>query len=199
MIENLKKAILQTVIENIKGYILIAGVFLAGMALSYILNISSGAEEEIKLYLEDFVSTVKNHSTDSLKTFSIAMSGYVKLIFLFFLMALSAIGSVGVVGYIFIKGFSYGVVFTSVFSMMGAKAILLFFCLMFPHILVLIPSFGTYSLFCLKSSLSVSKGIKNLKQSIIMSLFYGVICVMFSGVASLIQAYLEPILIRVII
>ena len=199
MIENLKRAIVQAIRENIKGYILIAGVFLAGMILSYILNISSGAQEEIKLYLNDFISTVKDYSTDSAKTFSIAMGSYFKLYLMLFLMSVSAIGSVCILALIFVKGFSYGVVFTSVFSMMGSKSILLFFCVIFPHILILIPFFSAYSLFCLKNSYGILKGSKSLKNNVFLPLIYAGVCVVFSGVAALIQAYLEPILIRVII
>ncbi len=199
MIENLKRAVVQAIKENLKGYILIASVFLAGMLLSYFLNISSGAEGEIKLYLSDFISTVKDYSTDSNKTFNLAMNSYLKFYFLLFLMSVSAIGSVGILILIFVKGFSYGVVFTAVFGMMGAKSILLFFCVIFPHILILLPFMCSYSLFCLKNSYGISKGIKSLKNNIFSPLFYGCICVLFSGIAALIQAYLEPILIRAII
>ena len=199
MVKKLKNEIKQILINNLKGYILIIGVFLAGMALSYILNVSSGLESEIKLYIDDFLSAVKNYNADSDTTFSAAITGYIKVACVLFLMSLSVVGSVGTLVYVFIKGFSYGIVIFSVISIMGLKAVLMFLCLIVPHALVLIPCFLAYSLYCMKNAYSVSKGVKDIKARIVMPLIYGVFCVAFSGVAALIQAYLEPLLTRAII
>ena len=89
MIDKLKKELLKLMQMNLKGYLLIASVFFAGVILSAILNISSGSEEEIKLYISDFISNVKNYTTDSRKTFSIAFFGYVKFIIFAFLYGLT--------------------------------------------------------------------------------------------------------------
>lgn len=197
--ENLKILIAKNIKDNLKGYILILGTFLAGVELSCVLNISSGSEEEIRLYLNDFISNVKNYSTDSAKTFNIAMSGYIKYICILFFMSLSVIGSIGTLVYIFIKGFSYGIVFISVANTMGPKSLLMFLCTILPHSIILVPCFLVYSLFCVKKSYSVSKGIKDLKSSVIVPFLYGVLCILISGTAAIIQAYLEPILMRVIV
>lgn len=199
MITYLKDEIKHIISSNLKGYILIAGVFIAGIALSYILNISSGLEGEIKLYIDDFLSAVKNYSADSDTTFSTALLGYVKVTCVMFLMSLSVIGSVGTLVYVFVKGFSYGIVIMSLASVMGTKAILIFLCLILPHSFILIPCFLTYSLFCMKNAHSVSKSAKDIKTRIIMPLIYGICCVAFSSVAALIQAYIEPLLTRAII
>ncbi len=199
MVKKLKNEIKQILINNLKGYILIIGVFLAGMALSYILNVSSGLESEIKLYIDDFLSAVKNYNADSDTTFTTAMTGYIRVSCVLFLMSLSIIGSIGTLAYVFIKGFSYGIVFFSIISIMEKKAVLILLCLILPHSLVLFPCFLTYSLYCMKNAYSVSKGVKNIKARIVMPLVYGVFCVAFSGVAALIQAYIEPLLTRVII
>ncbi len=196
--ENLKRVIVETIKENVKGYILIIGVFFAGIALSYILNISSSTEEEIRLYLSDFITTVKDYTIDSTKTFNIAIGSYLKLYLFLFLMAVSSIGTVGVLCFIFVKGFSYGVVISSAFAAMGGKAMLLFFCVIFPHILILFPFIITYSLFCLKNSYGILKGFKNMRNNVFLPFIYACICIAFSGIAALIQAYLEPILIRLI-
>ena len=194
-----KAEILDVLKRNLKGYILICGAFVAGVALSYILNISSGSEGEIKLYIEDFLSAVKNYSADSDKTFSIAFLGYIKVSCILFLMSLSVVGSFGTLLYVFIKGFSYGIVIISSLYIMGAKALLLFLCLILPHSLVLIPNFLAYSCYCMKNAYSVSKGIKDIKAHIFMPLLYGVLCVAISSVAALIQAYFEPVLTRILI
>ena len=197
--ENLKILIAKNIKDNLKGYILILATFLAGVALSGVLNISSGSEEEIRLYLNDFISNVKNYSTDSSKTFNIAMNGYIKYICILFFMSLSVIGSIGTLVYIFIKGFSYGIVFISVANTMGTKSLLLFLCAIFPHSVILAPCFLAYSLFCVKKSYSVSKGIRDLKSGVLVPFLYGVLCILISGTAAIIQAYLEPILMRAMV
>ncbi len=199
MLRGIKREIKQHIKDNIKGYILIFGVFMAGMALSYILNISSGSEGEVKAYIDEFLSTIKNYGTDSKKTFSFAMQGYVKSILIFFIMSLSLIGSVGSLIYVFVKGFSYGIVVICIFKIMGTKAFLMLLCLIFPHTLILIPCFTEYALYCFKNAWSVSKGVKDIGARIFMPLVNGVICVALLSVSALIQAYLEPVLTRVII
>lgn len=199
MVKRLKSELKQIIINNLKGYILIFCVFIAGAVLSYVINISSGIEGEIRLYINDFVSAVKNYSTDSDATFSTAMLGYVNAIVILFLMSLSVVGSVGTLAFVFVKGFSYGIVLISMFSVMETKAVLLFLCLILPHALVMIPCFLVYSLFCLKNAYMLTKGAKDIKSHIIKPVVYGVFCLCFLSVSALIQAYLEPLLTRVII
>ena len=199
MVKRFKSDLRQIIINNLKGYILILCVFVAGAVLSYVINVSSGIESEINLYINDFVSAVKNYSTDSDATFSTAMLGYVNAIIILFLMSLSVVGSVGTLVFVFVKGFSYGIVLISIFSVMETKAILLFSCLILPHALVMIPCFLAYSLFCLKNAYMLAKGPKDIKSYIIRPIVYGAFSLCFLSVSALVQAYVEPLLTRVII
>lgn len=199
VIENIKLRIANNIAENLKGYILILATFFAGVVLSAVLNISSGTEEEIRLYLNDFISNVENYSTDSVKTFTIAITGYIKFICILFFLSISMVGSAGTLIYVFIKGFSYGMVLISMFNIMQGKAFALFMCLIFPHSLIIVPIFMVYSLFCVKNSYSVLRGMNDFKSGVFLPLLYGIVCILLSGTAALIQAYLEPILIRLII
>lgn len=198
MIERLKRTILQTAEENVRGYILVAGVFLAGVVLAFILNLSSGSEEEMKLYIGDFISNVKNYSTDSVKTFGIAVRGYTVFTVVLFVMSITVVGSLCTLGYVFVKGFSYGAVLLAVSNMLGGKSVLFFVCTILPHAIITVPCFASYSLFCIKNSYSISKGAKDLKKFVLMPFLYGILCMMFCGVAALLQAYIEPLLIRVV-
>lgn len=198
MIEKFKRTIIQTASDNLKGYLLVAGVFFAGVVLASILNISAGSEEEIKLYIGDFISNVKKYSTDSSKTFGIAIKGYALFTSVLFVLSMTVIGSIGVLGYIFVKGFSYGAVFVAVSNMMGVKSVLFFMCTVLPHAVITVPCFASYSLLCLKNSYGISKGVKDLKNSVLSPLLYGILCIMLCGVAALVQAYLEPLLIRMV-
>lgn len=198
MIDKLKNEILKLIQINLKGYLLIASVFFAGVILSVILNISSGSEEEIKLYISDFISNVKNYTTDSQKTFNIAFLGYVKFVFFVFLMSVTIVGNVGIFIYVFVKGFSYGSVFVALFDMGSAFAFLFFVSAVLPHVLISIPCCISYLLHCAKKSFSSLKGIKNFKLTLLEPFFYGVFSIAILSCSALIQSYVEPLFIRFI-
>ena len=198
MIDKLKKEIINNIKINARGYILIIGVFVAGLILSVIVNISSGSEEEIRLYVNDFIENVKNYSTDSGETFNIAFTGYVKLIAFLLLMSLTMFGFVGIYIYVFIKGFSYGSVFVALMGMSTYKGYLFFLAAILPHILVSAPCCIYYLLHCIKKSHQITKGMRNTASTTISSLLYGCLCMVFLSVGALVQSYLEPLLIRII-
>lgn len=198
MIDKLKKTLLRTVQINAKGYILVGGIFLAGVILSAILNISSGSEEEIKLYINDFISNVKSYSTNSAETFRIAMSGYIRFAIFAFLMSVTVIGNIGLLMYVLIKGFSYGAVFTALSNTTGSDSILFFLSAILPHILIAAPCCICYLFYCAKKSYSIFRGTKDIKQNVLFPLLYGGVCVLLLSVSALIQAYIEPIFIRFI-
>lgn len=198
MIDKLKKEIFKTVQANIKGYILIIGVFLAGVVLSAILNISSGSEEEIKLYISDFISNVKNYSTDSKETFNIAIAGYFKTVVFLLLMSVTIVGNIGIFAYIFIKGFSYGSVFVALSDLGTWNAFLFFLSAILPHIMITAPCCMCYIVYCMKKSYSTFKGLKSLKTNILMPVMYGGLCIVILSCGALVQAYIEPLFIRFI-
>ncbi len=198
MIDKLKGILINTLTKNLKGYILISTVFLAGICLSCFLNISPGSEEEIKLYAEDFISNVKNYTTDSKRTFLNAFSGYIKTVFFLMICSFTLIGSAGVIFWTFLKGFSYGAVFTSLFSTVGTEAVLLLLSAVFPHILIVAPCFLMYGTFCMINSFEMLKGMKSAKKLFAAPLIYGTLAVALFSVASVIQAFIEPVLIRIL-
>ena len=115
MIDKLKKEIKIILSENIKGYILIVAVFISGAILSVVLNYSVD-NTEMNLYVNDFITNVKNYSTDSIKTFKNSLTGYFKFGTFLFLMSLCAVGYIGILGSVFIKGFFYGTVIDALFK-----------------------------------------------------------------------------------
>lgn len=181
-----------------KSYILIIGIFLAGTTLSVILNISSGSEEEIKLYISDFISNVKNYSTDSKETFNIAISGYFKIILFLLLMSVTIVGNVGIFAYVFLKGFSYGSVFVALSDLGGWNAFLFFISAVLPHIMITAPCCISYIVYCTKKSYASFKGIKSLKTNILAPVIYGGLSMAILSCSALVQAYIEPLFIRFI-
>ena len=198
MIDKLKREIFNNLKINAKGYILIICVFFAGFILSAVVNISSGSEEEIRLYVNDFIENVKNYSTDSGKTFNIAFTGYIKFIAFLLLMSLTMFGFVGIYICVFIKGFSYGSVFVALTGMGSSIGYLFFLAVILPHILVSVPCCIYYLLHCIKKSHQIPKGTRNIASTTISSLLLGCLCMVFLSVSALVQSYVEPLLIRII-
>lgn len=198
MIDKLKKEILNNLKINAKGYILIITIFVGGLILSAIVNISSGSEEEIRLYVNDFIENVNNFSTDSGKTFNIAFTGHIKFITFSLLMSLTIFGCIGIYIYVFIKGFSYGSVFVALTGMSGYKGYLFFLTAILPHIILLAPCCICYLLHCVNKSQEIPNGMRNIVSSTISSLLYGCLCMVFLSVSALVQSYVEPLLIRII-
>ena len=199
MKKRLKDELAYLIKNNLKGYILIACIFLSGFMLSYALNVSVGAEEEIKHYIEDFLTSVKNYGTDFNKTFRLAMLGYIESLIILYFLSLSVLGSAGTLVFVFLKGLSYGIVLTSSFFVVGNDAIGMFLCLILPHAIISLPCFLGYSHHCFMNAYSVLKGVKDLKKRVLMPLVFGVVSLGFLSVAALIQAYFEPILTRTIL
>ncbi len=198
MIDQLKKTLKNTVRVNLKGYILIIFTFISGAILSMVLNFAYENEVEMDLYLKDFVLNVKNYSTDPMETFGNAMVGYIKFITLMFLFSLCAVGYIGTLGYIFIKGFSYGAVIGSLFNLSFLKGTAFLFCAIIPHSIIVVPCCVAYSFLCVKNSLTITKGIKDIKNTITKPFLTGVLILLLTSTGALIQAYLEPVFIRLI-
>lgn len=196
MIEKLKRTILGTISDNLKGYILVILIFIAGAFLALLMNISSASLAEMRLYVRDFISNVKNYSTDSLQTFLIAVKGYAVFLSIVFLLSLTVIGSVAIMGYIFVKGFSYGIFISVLLDVFGARWVLFFMCSVLPHIIIIVPCTVSYLLYCIKNAHGISKGVKELKQNTLAPFLYGILCFVLCTAGALIQAYLEPLLIR---
>ena len=196
--KQIRTYIYEIVSENIKGYILLIAVFFAGMILSSILSITSGSEEEIKIYIADFISNVKNYGVDPQKTFQLSMRDNIKQIVIFFLMSTSVLGSIGILMCTFVKGFSFGAIFGALTGTLGIKMALLLLCVVSLHLIVSVPCFASYSLLCLKNSYIPKIGLKNISANLLRMFLCGILCIVILCVSSFVQAYLEPFLLRMI-
>lgn len=197
MLNEFKKSIHDIATKNIKQCILIISVFFAGVALSCFLGVY-GSAEEIRLYINDFVFNVKNYSIDPGKTFVLSMMTNIKCIALIMFMSWMLIGYIGIVAFVFLKGFSYGIFFCSLIDILGWKAIVVFFCLLFPHALLSVPCFISYLILCFNNSLVISKEIKNKKSHLLLPCIFAIITSLLLCLSAGVQAYVEPILIRMI-
>lgn len=197
VIDKLKKEVKIFLNENIKCYILIFAVFISGVALSFVLGYPEN-NAEINLYVNDFISNVKNYSTDSVTTFKNSMMGYFKFGLFLFFMSICTFGYVGILGIIFVKGFLYGTLLGALFKISFSKGILIFLTCVIPHNLMAMPCCVIYSLVCIKNAATISKGTKNIKSTILKPLLSGGLYCLAISTGALVQAYFEPMLIRMI-
>lgn len=193
MIREIKKNLICSFKKNFKGFTLLAVVFLSGFCLSFFLNISSGYEE-VKAYINDFVSNVKNCSIDASETFQLVMLGYVKQIVFFLFMSLMVFGSGGCLIYTFIKGFFYGSVFFVVGNAFGIKFVTCFMFFLIPRLLINVPCFSLYVLFCIKNSFAIARGAKvtTARFHFFNPFMYAIFSLMALNISAFVQAFLEP-------
>lgn len=198
MIEKLKENVKNILKDNFKGYTLIVLIFVFGAILAKIINPFENDNMEMSIYFDDFVSNVKNYGMDSFETFKNSIRGYSKFVIITFLMSMCIWGYVGILTLVFIKGFSYGIVFSTLFELSQMKGIAFFVCAVLPHTLIVFPCCVAYLLFCIKNSAKISKGTKDVKITLIQPLVFGLVSLFVLSGGALIQAYVEPFLIRVI-
>ena len=196
MFESLRTRLKEMLRNNAKGYILIVCIFFAGVVLSFALNISVASREEMKLYINDFISNVKSFGVDSAKTFHLSLYGNIKSIVILFIMSLCVFGSYGIMVYIFLKGFSYGTFFSAIVGALGIKSAPVFLCVVLLHTIVSTPCWIIYSSLCIKNSHVLQYCVKTAGKGVLSTFFYAFLILAVLCVSALMQAYLEPVLIR---
>lgn len=197
MKKKLKAQIVFLTGNNLKGYILLSAIFAAGMVSALIFG-SNVPQEEIKLYITEFVSNAANSGIDRIKTFNFSMANYIQFAFAMFLLSLTVVGAPAVLIYVLFNGFSFGAVVSCLFKAFGAKAFLIVFCAVLPHVIVSAPCCLAYSLHCAKKARGLFTGNISLKKSVIAPLGFGLLYLCAVSIAALTQAYIEPFLIKLI-
>ncbi len=197
MIKIIKNKLNEVVKSNLKGYILLILIFLSGFTLSVFID-KKITEEEIRLYFTDFFNDVNSYGTDGIKTFNASTTGYIKVAVFMLLSSLTVIGAPAIMIYTLIQGISLGTVIICLFKTFGIKAFLIVLGAVIPHSVILVPCFLIYSFFCLKNSYRFLQKKNDIKSAIIVPFIYSVYFVSIISIASLIQGYIEPLLIKLI-
>lgn len=185
-------------IKHTKKCIAFSILFLAGMVLAGIFCSKTIPEEEIRSYIKEFIQTGKNLGTDGAKTFLLSMSQYLKFAFFMAVFSMTVIGVPLIFGMTVLSGFSYGAVLFCLFRIFGAKAILLIFCAIFPHIVISLPCCLCLSCVSLNNAGQVYAGNVRFSKTILYPIVYCLIFLCAVSVAALIQGFIEPFLLKVI-
>lgn len=194
MIKTLKAHIRKHIEDNSKAYILLLIAFAAGFALACLLQRDKMAEEEIKLYIQNFFSGIAQAGTSGGRTFSLAMLAYLRYAVILLVSSVAVIGAPVVLILIGFQGFAFGTVICSTVSVFGAKAYLLLLCALLPHILISAPCSLVFSFRCMKNAYDLFLGDRNIKTNLLLPLLYGALFLLCISLAALVQAFVEPFL-----
>ena len=197
LINQIKTKLKILIEENLKGYILLSVVFIAGAALASLQNFQT-TEEEIRLYLKDFMQNVISSGTNLSGTFNVSYIGYVKIFALMLLASLTVIGAPVVLIYTLFEGFSFGTVISCLLKTYGVKGVLIFLCSMLPHLIFAVPVCLGYSAYAMKHSVKLITHKNDLRSNILNPILMCVLFLCIISIAALVQGYIEPILIKLI-
>lgn len=197
LIKQIKTKLKILIEENLKGYILLSVIFIAGAALASLQNFQT-TEEEIRFYLKDYMQNVISSGTDLSGTFNVSFIGYIKIFAFMLLASLTVIGAPVILGYSLFEGFSFGTVIACLLKTFGTKGILIFLCTMLPHLIIAVPVCLGYSVFAMKHSVRIITQKNDLKSNLLKPLVIGVMFLSIISIAALIQGYIEPFLIKLI-
>ena len=197
LIKQIKSKLKKLIENNFKGYILLSVVFIGGAALASLQNFQT-TEEEIRLYLKDFMQNIQSSGTDLSATFNVSFLGYIKFFAFMLLASLTIIGAPFVLVYTLIEGFSFGTVIACLVKTYGAKGILVVLSAMMPHLLIAFPICMGFCVFAMKHSLRINVQKNDLKSNILKPIFAGALFLCAASIASLVQGYIEPLLITLV-
>lgn len=197
LIKQIKSKLKILIEENLKCCILLSVIFIAGAALASLQNFQT-TEEEIRLYLKDFMQNVISTGTDLSGTFNVSYVGYIKIFAFMLLASLTVIGAPVILGFTLFEGFSFGTVIACLLKTFGAKGILIFLCSMLPHFIFAVPVCLGYCVFAMKHSVRLITHKDGLKSNLLKPILIGVLFLCVISIAALVQGYIEPILIKLI-
>ncbi len=196
-----KKELIVSLVRRHFGAILfVLCAFLAGgvFALVFACTMPELTMKELLLYLGDFFGNIQNSGADSGALFQESLLLSAQNFILLFLCSLLVIGAPFVLVFAAVKGFVHSFTLVFMFRLYGMRTLLFFLLGLFPHYLLCAPVYLTACVTALRFSAALGHEKQDLKRKIF-RLFFGFL-LLFAGAvtASLLQAYIEPGLIRLI-
>lgn len=188
---------------NKKMFLFLGILVLVGVASGSLLVTVLSSEDKtlVKEYLINFIQSIQQNKLNTLQCFlnSICSNGIYFLVI--WLLGISVIGIPVVILIFFIKSFTLGFSIGSLISIYQLKGCMISFIYIFPHQIINI------FLYCLITLYSISLSIKIISSAIrkksldfksIMNryIFILVVCIIFSIITSLYEAFIMPQLIK---
>lgn len=190
----------RSVCADIRLYGLAVLLFLTGgvMAALFVFGLQEAAFFELQGYLEDFFQNMHQSGADSGALFKAGFYMHVTNFGVLFLFSCMVIGAPFIAAYATLKGFMHSFTLFFMFRIYGLRAALFFLLGMLPHYLLLIPCYSVLFVHCLKFITSLRHEKRELKVQFLRFLPVVLLLFALSLMATLLQAYVEPVLIRAI-
>ncbi len=182
-------------LQHKRSYIILFFVFLTGMIFAILSKGKEIPEEEIKIYMQDFLSGVRSTGTDSGEIFKLAMQNNIRFLFYMLLASATVIGVPLVWGFVLWKGFSYGMVISGLIHAIGMKTIGVCFSVLLPHILFILPAYLLLMDFAVTNAYHLFLGERDYKSMILKTCGLSFVFLVLSCMSAWVQAYGEPLLV----
>ncbi|BAB05245.1 stage II sporulation protein M [Halalkalibacterium halodurans] len=204
----LKESMHRHLYDNQAIYLFTIVLFLVGIVFGAIVvnSLSITQKHDLYMYLQQFFGQVSDgHVATSTEMFKQSFSHYAKYFGLMWILGLSIIGLPVILVLLFLKGVVIGFTVGFLVSQMGMNGFFLSFVSVLPQNLILVPAFiiiGTASVsFCLKMIRNqFVKGINEPFFPQFLQYSMLILCVGASSlIASGIEAYMSPLLMRMVI
>lgn len=196
----LPKTWLTFIAKDVKFYSLILASFTIGgiIAAVFAFTLPELSCKELLLYLEDFFRNMSESGADAAALFRSGLLSNLKNFGFLFFFSVTIIGAPLIILFSAVKGFAHGFTLFFMFRLYGVKAALFFLLGMLPHYLILIPCYLGLCALSLKFSFTLLHEKNELKKSILRLVLLFVAFFMLATMATLMQAYIEPLLIRLV-
>ncbi len=186
--------------RDAKFYVCILAAFAIGIcvAAAFAFTLSELSHKELLLYLNDFFQNINQSGADSGALFTASILENLKNFGFLFFCSVTVIGAPFIAGFSAIKGFMHGFTLCFMFRLYGIRTVLFFLLGMLPHGLLLAPCYLFLCVLCLKFSVGLLHEKQELKRSLPPFLVTLFLFFLPAAMACLLQAYIEPLLIRLI-
>jgi len=180
--------------------IIIAAAFLVGLIAAIVFGAQAPTDtiDELRLYLDDFFHNMDQSGADPVALFKTGFTMHVINFLFLMLCAIILIGVPLVAFFVAIKGFMHGFTLFVMLRIYGFKTLLFILLGMLPHYVILVPCYLLVCLLCMKFAGSMYQDTHEAKTNFLHFLLALLILFMFALMATLLQAYVEPVLIRLI-
>lgn len=186
--------------NNIADCILILCGLLCGgiVAAVCVFGIYDLDFKELITYFNDFFESVEETGVNSLEIFKLSVFTNLKLTVLVVMLSMMVIGSVFIPLISALAGYSFCFTLFFLLKAFGVKGILFFLAGVLPHLLIGFPCFLLMLIVSMNFSLSLYKDKGDNKSKIGAYLLKISVIFVLSVPGSLLQGYVEPIIIRLI-
>jgi len=207
LFKKLRNSISEHIANNRNGYLFLLMAFILGVSAgAFTVNgLSTMQRDELSNYFQGFLQLLNNQNLESSELFSTALLENLKLIGLIWILGVTIIGIPFIFIILGVKGFIIGFSSGFIINALNFKGVLFTIFALLPKEIIIVPCLIAIGVNGINFSMRIAKNKSahenlkdNLKTSFIsycfVTAFYS--CIIIAGL--IIDAYLTPVLIRII-